>query len=196
MSSMTDLRSNDPVAGSLAQSYAIRVYSLPAKVFHWITVVLVVFMVSSGVLAKQFSEGPVSNTLFTMHKVTGILTLTIVLLRLCYRIMQWWRESKARTQPRPHPQNHRRPVLHWVLYATIILVPLLGWSGVSAFGSREILPGFILPEIWPKNVAHSDVLLLMHAYAAFGLLALVALHIGVAMQDYMMRTDGPEHRDQ
>ncbi|MGH6767552.1 MAG: hypothetical protein ACRECO_00875 [Xanthobacteraceae bacterium] len=38
-----------------------------------------------------------------------------------------------------------------------MLIPLLGWSGVS-----------------------------------FGLLALVALHIGLAIQDYMMRTDDPE----
>jgi cytochrome b561 len=71
----------------------------------------------------------------------------------------------------------------------MVLVPLLGWSGVSAFGSREILPGLVLPEIWPQNGEQSDVLFLIHAYAAFSLLALVALHIGVAMQDYMMRAD-------
>jgi cytochrome b561 len=189
MSVMTHSKELTSDAGSLTPRYLLRTYSLPAKVFHWATVILVAFMVCSGVLAKQFNEGPVSNTLFTMHKVTGILTLMFVMLRLCYRIMQWWKE------PRPRSEGHRRPILHWMLYATIILVPVLGWSGVSAFGSREILPGFVLPEIWPKNVAHSDVLLLMHAYAAFGLLALVALHIGVAMQDYMMRADDPDRKD-
>jgi cytochrome b561 len=145
-------------------------------------------MVSSGVIAKQLNEGALSNALFTFHKLTGILTLAVVLVRLCYRVLQWRQEART--------QNHRRPILHWILYATIILVPLLGWAGVSAFGSREILPGFILPEIWPRNVAHSDVLLLLHAYAAFGLLALVALHIGVALQDYMMRSDDPERTGQ
>ena len=34
-----------------------------------------------------------------------------------------------------------------------------------------------------------------HAYLAFGLLALVALHIGIATQDYMMRADDPKPRD-
>jgi cytochrome b561 len=187
MSSMTDVRGDVP-ANAAVQGYAIRPYSMPAKVFHWATVVLVTFMVSSAVIAKQLVDGPWSDRLFTWHKVTGILTLMVVVLRLCYRVMQWRSESEAR--------GHRRPILHWLLYAVVILVPLLGWSGVSAFGSREILPGFILPEIWPRNVEHSDVLLLMHAYAAFGLLALVALHIGVAMQDYMMRVDDPDQRDQ
>jgi hypothetical protein len=35
------------------------------------------------------------------------------------------------------------------------------------------------------------LLLHWHAYAAFALLALVALHVGIAMQDYMATADTP-----
>jgi cytochrome b561 len=82
-------------------------------------------------------------------------------------------------------QPHRRRFLHWTLYTVVILVPLLGWAGISDFGAREIFPGFSLPAIWPEGLGYDEILLQYHAYFAFVLLALVALHIGVAVHDYM-----------
>jgi cytochrome b561 len=152
-------------------------YRMPAKVFHWVTVVLIMFMVASGVTAKQLGEGDLSNLLFSLHKMTGALTLAIILVRLGYRLF--------RALPRHSDQPRSRPVLHWTLYGVVVLVPLLGWSGISDFGAREIFPGYSLPPIWPEGAGYDMVLLQWHAYFAFGLLALVALHIGVAIQDYM-----------
>jgi 4-hydroxybenzoate polyprenyltransferase len=42
-----------------------------------------------------------------------------------------------------------------------------------------------LPPIWPEGAGYDMLLLQYHAYFAFALLGLVALHIGIAMQDYM-----------
>jgi len=67
-------------------AYAIRTYRMPAKVFHWLTAILVVFMVSSGIIAKQLSDGSVADMLFSLHKLTGALTLLTVLVRLAYRV--------------------------------------------------------------------------------------------------------------
>jgi cytochrome b561 len=116
-----------------------------------------------------------------------VIALAVVLMRLAYRIAQGWIN--------PQPSRPSRTLLHWLLYAVVIIVPLLGWAGISDFGSREILPGVTLPAIWPERVGYADALFLFHAYLAFGLLALVALHIGIATQDYMMRADDPERRD-
>jgi len=181
---MSIVNIHDLPAELQAQRYALRSYPLPAKVLHWLTVMLVVFMVSTAVLAKQLNDGPWSDTLFIMHKTTGIITLTIVLLRLCYRVTVWWRKQEA--------TSGRRAELHWLLYAIVILVPLVGWAGISDFGAREIFPGFTLPAIWPEHAGYDEVLFTFHACLAFSLLALVALHIGLAMQDYMMRADNPD----
>ena len=158
-------------------AYEIRAYRLPAKIFHWLTAILVVFMVTSGVIAKQLGDGPVADMLFSLHKLTGALTLLTVLVRLAYRVLCTMPDSKL--------QPHRRPVLHWVLYAVVVFVPLLGWAGISDFGAREIFPGYSLPAIWPEGAGYDELLLQWHAYFAFVLLAFVALHIGVAIQDYM-----------
>jgi cytochrome b561 len=164
-----------PAADDNTPLHAVGQYRLPAKVFHWVTAVLVLFLVSSAVIAKALNDGAVSDTLFALHKLTGVLTLAVVLLRLCYRV----------TQPGPSSQVYQRSAPHLVLYVTIMLVPMLGWAGVSDSDSREIFSGYSLPPIWPEHAGYADLLLQVHAYVAFGLLALVALHIGAGLQDYM-----------
>lgn len=183
---MTMANMPSPLVEVDAQRYALRSYSMSAQVFHWLTAALVVFMVSSGVIAKQLNSGYWSDMLFTLHKTTGVFTLAVVLTRIAYRVAQRWTT--------PQPPQASRTVLHWLLYAAIVIVPLAGWAGISDFGSREIFPGFMLPAIWPERAGYADALFMLHASLAFGLLALVALHIGIATQDYMIRADDPESR--
>lgn len=165
--------------GTALPRYTIRTYRLPAKVFHWVTAVLVLFMVTSGVTMKQLGSGPLADLLFSTHKTTGILTLSVVLLRFVYRVLM--------PDPGTGREDYRRPTLHFMLYGALLAMPMLGWAGVSAFGSRGILFGLELPSIWPQGSPWADFLLETHAYLAFGMLALVALHIGIAMQDHMTR---------
>ncbi len=160
-----------------ARSYALRTYRMPAKAMHWITAVLVFAMFASGVLAKQLGGGTLADWLMSLHKLTGALTLLLIVARVLYRV--------TRSMPEWRLQAHRRPVLHWVLYGLAALVPLLGWAGISDFGAREIFSGYSLPQIWPEGLGYDGPLLQAHAYAAFGLLALVAVHIGIAIQDAM-----------
>ncbi|HWP26225.1 MAG TPA: cytochrome b/b6 domain-containing protein [Xanthobacteraceae bacterium] len=164
-------------ATALVRRPVVGAYRTPAKVFHWLTVGLVAIMVSSGVLAKQLGEGATADFLFSLHKLTGVVTLALVLIRIGYRVFRSLPESRQR------PAS--RAALHWALYGTIVLVPLLGWAGISDFGAREVFGSFSLPPIWPQGAGYDELLLQWHAYFAFGLLALVAVHIGVALQDYM-----------
>jgi cytochrome b561 len=188
---MTSAASVHPAAPAKAavpeRHYAIRQYRTPAKVFHWLTALLIVFMVCSGVIAKQLSDGAVADMLFSLHKMTGALTLCVIVLRLAYRLV--------RSLPSRDDQPRTRPLLHWTLYGVVMLVPLLGWAGISDFGAREIFPGYSLPAIWPEGAGYDALLLQWHAYFAFGLLALIALHIGVAIQDYMT-ADRPPPEDE
>jgi cytochrome b561 len=165
--------------GIVLPRYAIRAYRLPARIFHWVTAVLVLFMVASGVTMKQLGSGPVADALFSIHKTTGVLVLSVVILRFLYRIVMPDLGSDR--------EDYRWPLLHWVLYGALIAMPLLGWAGISDFGSRGIVFGYELPAIWPEGAGYFEILLETHAYLAFGMLALVALHIGIAMQDHMMR---------
>lgn len=157
--------------------YTIRQYQLPAQVMHWVTAGLLFCMFASGVIAKQLGGGDIANLMMSLHKATGVVIFVLILARLIYRF--------TRSMPEWKLQAHRRPVLHWTLYGVAALVPLLGWAGISDFGAREIFPGYSLPAIWPEGAGYDELLLQFHAYFAFILMGLVALHIGVAIQDYM-----------
>ena len=159
------------------RAFVIRQYRMPAMVMHWVTAVLVLCMFASGVIAKQLSGGAIADTLMSLHKLTGVTILVLVVTRVVYRL--------TRPLPEWKLQAHRRPALHWTLYAMAVVVPLLGWAGISDFGSRELFPGYSLPAIWPEGAGYDGPLLQFHAYLAFSLIALVALHIGIAIQDYM-----------
>jgi cytochrome b561 len=168
----------DPMAVTPAgPGGAVREYRAPAKVFHWLTVGLVFLMVASGVTATQLGEGAAYDFLINLHRMTGAATLIVVLLRLIYRMMH--------AVPRPALQPRSRTALHWILYGIIVVVPLLGWAGTSDFNHRDILFGLTLPPIFPVNTGYGELLLALHAYIAFALLALVALHVGAAMHDTM-----------
>jgi cytochrome b561 len=178
---------NGENAGPRGQAnYAVRPYRLAAKIFHWLTATLIVFMVASGITMKQLGTGAVMDFIFTLHKTTGALIVMLVLARFAYRII--------RPNPDWRPETHRRPFIHWLLYALLIVVPLLGWAGISDFGARGIFFGLSLPAIWPEGAGWADFLFESHAYAAFGMLVIVALHIGMAIQDHMTRSrwDAPE----
>jgi len=157
---------------------SVRHYRSLARGFHWVTAGLVLALVAIGVIMKQLSDGPVADALLSLHKFVGALTLAVVLIRLSYRFVG--------LEP-PGTMTYRRPTVHFMLYGIIVLVPLLGWAGVSDFGGRDILFGYSLPQIWPEGSGYGELMLSVHAWLAFGLLALVALHIGNALQDYMMR---------
>jgi cytochrome b561 len=169
-----------------AGRYAVRPYRLAAKIFHWVTAAMIVFMVASGVMMKQLGSGALMDFVFTLHKTAGALIVVLVLGRFFYRML--------RPDPAWRPEQYRRPGLHMLLYALLLVVPLLGWAGISDFGARGIFFGLSLPSIWPEGAGWATVLFELHAYAAFLMLFIVALHIGMAIQDHMTRSrwDAPE----
>ncbi|MBN8934965.1 MAG: cytochrome b/b6 domain-containing protein [Rhizobiales bacterium] len=171
---------------TLRRTRPIRGYRTPAKVLHWATAFLVIGMVMAGVMAKQLEGTSAGETLLAIHKCIGVLTFAVVVARIVYRV---WR-----TMPDGRGQPYRRPVLHWLLYGVLVAVPLLGWAAMSDLGTREMFAGLSLPAIWPQGWGYERLFLRAHAYLAFALLALTALHIGVAIQDYMTGVRPPQRR--
>jgi cytochrome b561 len=150
-----------------------------SAVLHWLTATLVLAMFCMGVLMKQLGEGEIADALYTTHKVTGVVLLGLVVARLCYRVFAQasgrWRRGAA-----SHPA-------HLALYAGLILVPLLGWAGISDFGARGIAFGLSLPAIWPEGAGYAELLFTGHAWLAFAMLGLVLVHIGIALSDFIQR---------
>ncbi len=151
----------------------------PGKVLHWISALLLLGLFVSGIVMTQLGSGKLADLIFSSHKLVGVCALGLLVVRIVYRM-------QARMRRR-WPARSGGRLVHRALYAVAILTPLLGWAGISDFGARGTLFGINLPPIWPEGLGYDGWLFRAHAYAAFGLIAIVVLHIAIALQDFIMR---------
>jgi cytochrome b561 len=156
------------------------------RALHWLTAILILAMFCSGVIMTQLGEGPAAKLLFAAHKTTGLAVLGLLVLRIGYRLASYW--------TRRWPASAAGGKVHLLLYAWLAAVPLLGWAGAAERGARGLLFGLSLPDLWPRASGHADLLLLLHACLAFGLIGLVVIHVGVALGDFLRQGDGDRIR--
>jgi cytochrome b561 len=165
-------------------------YSPLAQWFHWLTFLLFSILVPTGIVMADRGERNIwdslTNNLYSTHKLAGFTLLWLVVLRLAYRL--------TFNAPSPAPglppwQALISRVNHWALYALLIVMPLLGWLGVSMYPALNIFGLFNLPSIAGKSDRANQVLAI-HEAVAWVLIALVALHISAALFYYFIRKDG------
>lgn len=167
------------------------------RLLHWAIAALILIQIPGGLLFTDFDNkatvesvfGPGAfDALYDLHKSIGVTILALVVLRIAAMLV--WPGPPH--QP-PLPTRLRIPAKlnHGALYALLVVLPLLGWLGVSAF--RAPVPVFGLfqaPHLTAENRPVSEWLLQLHGAAAFALLALVAIHVGAAIWHRNRRRDG------
>jgi cytochrome b561 len=80
---------------------------------------------------------------------------------------------------------------HYVLYFLMIVMPLLGWSMLSAANYPVVLYGGLhLPMLVPQSDSLHTMLWNAHFYLAFLFFAIVLLHIAAALFHGLVRHDG------
>ncbi len=144
-------------------------------------------MLPVGVLLQYAPQGPVQNTLYDLHRSTGVLLLAFAIIRLGYRFAQ---------TPPPLPadipaiQRHAAAIVHLLLYALLFAIPIVGWWGTSAFGAAiTVFWLFELPPLVAKDPALSEQVLALHGWLGLTLTGLIGLHAGAALHHHLVRKD-------
>jgi cytochrome b561 len=163
------------------------VYTATARTWHWFTAVLVLAMIPMGITMVNIGPGPLQNTLFDLHRSIGVLLMPVILLRLVYRL---------RHPPPPLPadipafQQFAASSVHVALYVLLIVQPIVGWIGTSAFRAPiNVFWLFELPPIWPEDRAFSDQVFQVHRAIGYLIVLLLAAHIGAALFHHFVRRD-------
>ncbi|MBD7988719.1 cytochrome b/b6 domain-containing protein [Luteimonas sp. Sa2BVA3] len=100
------------------------------------------------------------------------------------RIRRGWPPSS-----KPIPSALAR-ASHWALYALMLALPLTGWAMQGAAGLPVRVGGVVLPALVDADLARYGLLRELHAWLAYGLLALVLGHAGAALHHAWVRRDG------
>jgi cytochrome b561 len=166
-------------------------YSPIARRFHWWTVLLVAAQIPMGLTMSyrghvlNIFDG-VTNTLYSSHKLLGLVIFFVVVARLAYRLahgappdepsLEWWQKGASRAT-------------HWGLYCMLLVVPILGYIGISLYPALEIF-AIPLPAVTPANEAASERVFAAHYLGAMLIVLLVCAHVGAALFHYLIRRDG------
>ncbi len=169
----------------------VEVYSPTARRFHWLVVGFLLLQFPIG-LAMVYRGGTLNiwdgltNALYSSHKLIGMIVLLVVILRLGYRIVHGAPDEEPTLEP-----WHRiaSAFNHWSLYVLLIVVPVLGWLGVSYYPALDVFGILKLPGLVAANQKTAEAVFQYHALAAFILLAFVAVHVAAALYHYVIRKD-------
>ena len=157
------------------------------RVLHWLMAIMVLAMLFIGV-SMVSTLNPRFLTLTSIHKPLGIAILALVVLRLGVR---WRLSAPPLPDDLPPVQALAAKLSHVVLYAFLVVMPLVGWGMLSAGGYPVVLYGsFHLPEILPHDDRLHAILWTTHIVLAYMFFATILLHVAAALFHALIRRDG------
>ena len=163
-------------------------YDPVSKTLHWVVVGLVTAQFVTKLVSPDSFAGVTENGLNAWHLAVGPTILLLMLVRFGWRL----------THRPPGPPTDIAPALqllsrltHWSFYGLLIVIPLLGWFSASAFGAHPTLMFlFRLPLIAARDERAAEDWGSVHAWLAWLLLAVIALHVSAASWHGLARDDG------
>lgn len=113
-------------------------WSLPARIIHWLTVVLIIVQIPLGFLMveaydeykKTWEDDSVFMALSMWHNTLGFILLIVLMFRMGWRVSH---ESPDLPQGLKVYQRLLAKVTHVFLYALLLIYPLSGWAALSAY---------------------------------------------------------------
>jgi cytochrome b561 len=160
-------------------------YNNTARSLHWLILVLLVVQFAVAWTMQDIHRDTKPVGLIAWHLSIGVIILLVMLVRL------GWRSVTV-----PPPPAHLPPFLrllsrmtHFLLYAILIVLPLLGWINANARGWTVWFLGVIpLPALLVPESSWGTEMGDVHQIVAYLLLGAAALHVlGALYHQFFLR---------
>lgn len=166
---------------------SVDTYGTGTKILHWVIGLCVIGLIGVGLYMVRLDPSPAMFQLYANHKSIGITVLALMVVRLIWR----W----TNTAPAPLP-GHKKwektlaRAIHLLFYPVLLALPLSGWLMSSAKGfSVSVFGLFTLPDFVRANEALAETMVQLHGILAWGLIAMIALHVGGALKHHIIDRD-------
>ncbi len=168
-------------------------YGTITKTFHWLTALIIITIIPLGLIANRLpyendAQLALKAQLFSYHKTLGVLIFAVALLRIIWAI----------TQPKPgnlHPERRLETwlaeLVHWLLYISLVAVPLTGWihhAATTGFAPILLPIGQSLPLV-PKSESVAELFGSLHWIWSKIMVGSVLLHIAGALKHHFIDKD-------
>jgi cytochrome b561 len=158
-----------------------------ARLLHWTMAVLILAMlfIGAGMVSTATACYP---ALLAWHRPIGLAILLLALVRLAFRLTH---PAPPLPADLPDWQKAGAHASHWLLYALMIAMPLIGWGMQSAGGYPVIVTkALVLPPILPHDIHLYGLLRVAHGLLAYAFFLLILGHLGAALVHGLIRRDG------
>jgi cytochrome b561 len=153
-------------------------YGTTAKVFHWLTVVLLIVQFPLGWFMPHIHHGMKPGDAMTFHISFGITILVIIVLRLFWRITH----PVAPASSLPVWQRLISEAVHWLLYVLVFATTMTGWIFASERGWLIRLFFTVpLPALPTEGSLLANLLGRWHGTMEWMLLLTIGAHVAAAM---------------
>jgi len=163
-----------------------RHFNLLARVLHWsmaVAILAMLFVGAAMVVTLRYRE-----PLLDLHRPLGLAILLLAVVRLVNRLMH---PPPPLPADLPRIQAWAAKASHWLLYALMLAMPLIGWGMLSAGAYPvELWHGVNLPPILPHSPAIYGFLRPLHGVLAYVLFLTILGHLGAALFHAWIRRDG------
>ncbi len=162
-------------------------YGTGARLFHWITVVLLLVQLPAGIAMTVEAVPALNGALFILHKGLGCIFLLVVAARLGWKLFH---PVAALPQRLPALQRRIAARTHWLIYGLLLLLPVSGYIRTVGDGYPiEMLDALGIPPLVTgiPDIAH--VMRIVHTFSGYLLVALIAAHVGAAVHQQLFERD-------
>lgn len=181
-------------------------YGAVTKTFHWLTALLILSAIPLGIIANNLAYGlkdpsvtpdeatlTLTATLFSLHKTIGVSVFFVALARIIWAI----------SQPKPGllngdngPEAWLAETVHWLLYGSLVIVPLSGWihhAATTGFAPIWWPFGQTLPFV-PQDQTVAEISGTLHYLLQWVLVASIVLHVAGALKHHVVDGDATLRR--
>ncbi|MFZ1165030.1 cytochrome b [Mycobacterium sp.] len=163
----------------------VKKFTWLSRILHWLTAVLVFAALFVGFVMVNSVSG--HGTLVMAHKTLGALILLVMVVRVINRLTHHppvWPSTIGALEGKVVGLSEK------LLYALLLLQPLIGWAMISAAGGPVVVFGGLhLPRIAPFDAQVFWVLRQAHSVIAYTLVAVIAAHISAVLFHTMALRD-------
>lgn len=159
-----------------------------ARSFHWILAVVIIGMLAYGWWMNHIAARPDRFFHRSIHADIGYAVLLLMVVRLVWRAVS---PPPALPDGTPRWSRVLSQLNHGALYLVTMIVALLGWahSGAHKPDYASWFGLFRVPQFTSENRANAGLFEDWHIYFAYGLLALIVLHVLAALYHHVIRRD-------
>lgn len=162
-------------------------YGSITKILHWVIGLFIICLIAVGFTMSSMESSPEKFQLYGMHKAFGVLVLTLVTIRILWRITN---TAVQAAEGVPPLLQIAAKAGHLLLYIFMLVMPISGVL-MSRFGGYPIsvFEIFTIPAASEKSPELATLFHATHGYAAWGFVILISAHILGALYHHFVRKD-------